>query len=338
MTEALAIVGLAFGVCTAVILLAGTRLTHYGDVIARQTGLGGTWMGVLVMAAVTSLPELITGTSSILVYEVPDIAVGDAVGSCMFNLLILALLDFRRPTPLVASIHQGHVLSAAFGILLVGLVVLAQLAGPHAPTMGWIGVQSLLTIGMYVFAIRTIFSFERTRLSTVAREVSGEPAAPAAMPLRRAIWLYVANAAAVVGAALFLPGLAEAIAAQTGLGQSFVGSIALAASTSMPEVVVSIAAMRMGALDMAAANLFGSNLFNLAVLGLDDVLYTQGPLLAAVSSAHLVTLVATMTMTAIAIVGLTYRAQRKRFRLSYDALAMIVVYVLAVRLLWQLSQ
>jgi cation:H+ antiporter len=337
MTDTLAVVGLAFGACTAVILLAGTRLTYYGDAIARQTGLGGTWMGVLVMAAVTSLPELITGTSSIVIYSVPDIAVGDAVGSCMFNLLILALLDVRRPTPLVASIHQGHVLSAAFGILLIGLVVLAQLAGPHAPTIGWIGLQSLLTLVMYVFAIRTIFSFERTRLSTVAQEVSGEAAAPA-MSLRRAIWLYAANAAAVVGAALFLPGLAEAIAEQTGVGQSFVGSIALAASTSMPEVVVSMAAMRMGALDMAAANLFGSNLFNLAVLGLDDVLYTRGPLLAAISSAHLVTLVAAMVMTAIAIVGLTYRAQRKRFRLSYDAIAMIVVYGLAVRLLWQLSQ
>jgi cation:H+ antiporter len=116
-----------FGVCTLLIVLSGVRLSRYGDVIAEKSGLGGTWMGVLVMAAVTSLPELVTGVSSIVVFDVPDIAAGDVIGSCMFNLLILAFLDFRHPEPLSARIHQGHVLSAAFGIVMLGLAALAML-------------------------------------------------------------------------------------------------------------------------------------------------------------------------------------------------------------------
>lgn len=323
---------LQFAVCTVLIVLSGVRLSRYGDVIAEKTGLGGTWIGVLVMAAVTSLPELVTGASSILVFDVPDIAAGDVIGSCMFNLLILAFLDFRNPEPLSARIHQGHVLSAAFGIVMLGLAAMAMIAGPRALSIGWFGAHSLVFIAVYGFAMRTIFVHERARVSDVAEHLTGD-IKYSAFTLRRAIILYAAAALVLVAAAILLPGAAEALAAATGLGHSFVGSLFVAASTSMPEVVVSIAAARIGAIDMAAGNLFGSNLFNIAVLGLDDLLYTGGPLTAAISPVHLVTLAAAITMTAIAIIGLTYRARNKRFRLSWDALGLVAVYVMGVALL-----
>ena len=101
----------------------------------------------------------------------------------------------------------------------------------------------------------------------------------------------------------------------------------------MPEVVVSVAAARIGAMDMAVGNLFGSNLFNVAVLGFDDAIYTRGSVLAAVSPVHLVSLTTAMMMTAIAIVGVTYRASRKRYRLSWDAVAILAMYVIGVLLL-----
>jgi cation:H+ antiporter len=157
------------------------------------------------------------------------------------------------------------------------------------------------------------------------------------LTLRRAAWLYAVNAAVIVFAATYLPGLAARLAEQSGLAQSFVGSLFMAASTSMPEVVVSMAAARIGAIDMAVGNLFGSNVFNVAILGLDDLLYTKGPLLAQVSAAHAVTLVSAMLMTAIAIIGLTYRAQRKRFRLSWEATAMLCVYAAGLALMWRLG-
>lgn len=116
---------LQFVVCTAVILMAGVRLSRYGDIIAEKTGLGGIWIGVVLLATVTSLPELITGASAVVLVGAPEIAAGDAIGSCMFNLVILAFLDFRHPAPLSASIHQGHVLAAAFGIVQLGLAPLS---------------------------------------------------------------------------------------------------------------------------------------------------------------------------------------------------------------------
>jgi cation:H+ antiporter len=180
--------------------------------------------------------------------------------------------------------------------------------------------------------MRTIFAFERNRVTEIAETLTGE-IRYADITLRRAMLLYAAAAAVLVVAAIFLPGAAEQLADLTGLGHSFVGSLFVAGSTSLPELVVSIAAARMGAIDMAAGNLFGSNLFNIAVLGVDDVLYTKGSLLAAVSPAHLATLGAAITMTGIVIIGLTYRAKRKRFRLSWDAIGVVAVYAAGVLLL-----
>jgi cation:H+ antiporter len=318
--------------CAFLIVVAGVRLSRYGDIIAVKTGIGRTWMGVLVMAAVTSLPELVTGASSIVIFDVADIAAGDAIGSCMFNLLILAFLDVRDPAPLAARVHQGHVLSAAFGIVLLGLALMAVLAGPRAPAVGWVGVHSLLFLTVYVLAMRTIFVFERTRVSALVEELTGD-VEYREFPLRRALVRYVAAAAVLVTAAAYLPGVAERFAAATGLAQSFVGTLFVAMSTSMPEVVVSVAAARIGAFDMAVGNLFGSNLFNMAVLGFDDLLYTKGPILTDVEAIHLVSLTAAIVMTAIAIIGLTYRARQKRFRLSWDTFAIAATYALGMILL-----
>jgi cation:H+ antiporter len=314
------------------ILWSGIRLSRYGDMIAEKTGLGGTFIGLLLMAGVTSLPELVTGTSAVVIYGARDIAAGDAIGSCMFNLLILAALDFRQDQPLSTRIHQGHVLTAAFGITQLGLVGLAILGAPHLPAIGWIGVPSLLFIGLYVLSMRTIFVFERNRLRGIERELAAQESY-AHVSVRRAILLYLGTASVLIAAAVYLPGLGEAIARQTGLASTFVGSLLVAASTSLPEIVVSAAAVRMGAVDMAAANLFGSNLFNIAILGVDDIVDVQGPLLRHVSHAHLLTTTAAMMMTAVAIVGLTFRASRKRFRLSWDAIAIAVIYVVTVALL-----
>lgn len=232
-----------FVVCTAVILYAGVRLSRYGDIIAEKTGLGGAWIGVALLATVTSLPELITGASSVLLFDVPDIAAGDAIGSCMFNLVILAFLDVRNPTPLSARIHQGHVLSASFGILQLGLVTLAMLAGARAIVIGWVGAHSIVFVAVYLFAMRTIFAFERKRMRDVAEEMTGE-IRYGEITLRRTAVFFVVSAAALVAAAAYLPPFAERFAAAAGLSESFVGSILVAVSTSLPEIAVSIAPIR----------------------------------------------------------------------------------------------
>jgi cation:H+ antiporter len=86
----------AFGLCLALVGFAGPKLSRSGDIIADKTGLSGNWIGIILLATVTSLPELATGVSAVTAAAAPDIAVGDVLGSCVFNLAILIILDFLQ--------------------------------------------------------------------------------------------------------------------------------------------------------------------------------------------------------------------------------------------------
>jgi len=155
--------------------------------------------------------------------------------------------------------------------------------------------------------------------------------------MKTAVLHYGMNALIVVIAAMFLPKIGEGIAESTGLGQTFVGNIFIAVSTSLPEVVVSIAAVRMGAIDLAIGNLFGSNIFNIFILALDDIFFLKGPLLSYASPNHIISALSAIAMTTIAIIGLTYRAEKKRLFVAWDSLCILIVYLVNLMLLYMLK-
>jgi cation:H+ antiporter len=318
-----------------VIVLAGMRLARYGDVLGEKTGLGRSWIGVVLLAATTSLPELFTGIGATALAALPDIAVGDVLGSCMFNLLILSFMDAIQPEPLSTRAHQGHALSVGFGLVLIGIAGLGLVGGIRFPALGWLGLYSPVLIGLHFVSMRVIFTHERHRRARETQEVA-EELQYAEIPLHVAALHYGVAAVAVVGAALWLPQLGAELARQTGLGEAFVGSLFIAITTSLPEIAVSLAAVRLGAIDLGIGNVLGSNLFNLLILGLDDVFYRQGPLLADVDASHSVAVVAVVTMNGLFLVGLTYRVITKRFAVAWDTGAIAAVYVTAVSLAYVL--
>lgn len=326
---------LKFVICSSVIIYSGSRLSKYGDIIAEKTGLGGAWIGVVLMGFVTSLPELVTGISSVTYAGVPNIAVGNVLGACVFNMLTLALLDaFYRPMPISAKAHSGHVISAAFGVLLLCIVALSLFLGNRLFSLGWIGPYSLLFALIYFMAIRLVYSYEKRQqiarfINKLAVELKYE-----GISTKTAVSRYLIHAVIVIAAAVFLPKIGEGIAETTGLGQTFVGSMLIAFSTTLPELTVSISAVRIGAIDLAIGNLFGSNIFNILILAVDDVFFTKGPLLSFVDATHIVSAVSAISMTAIAVIGLTYRAEKKRLFAAWDSIGIALVWVLNLMVLY----
>lgn len=318
-----------------VIVFAGVRLARYGDVLGEKSGLGRSWIGVVLLAATTSLPELFTGFGSTALASLPDIAVGDVLGSCMFNLLILSFMDALQPEPLSTRAHQSHALSIGFGLLLIGIAGLGLLGSPRLPAIGWIGVYTPALIAVYLLSMRLIFTHERHHRTRESQEVA-EGLQYAGIPLRTAVLQYAIAAVLVVGAALRLPRLGAELAEQTGLGEAFVGSLFIAITTSLPEIVVSLAAVRIGAIDLGIGNVLGSNLFNLFILGVDDIFYREGPLLTSADATHGVAILAIVAMNALFLIGLTYRVLTKRFVVAWDTGAMAAVYATAVTLAYLL--
>lgn len=328
------ILWLEFVLCTAVIVYSGTKLSRYGDIIAEKSGFGRAWTGVVLMASVTSLPELVTGISSVTYAGGPDIAVGSILGSCAFNMLILAILDIMyRPAPISTKAHQGHVLSAAFGILLLSMVCASIFLRENIYPVGWIGPYSLMFMVIYLIAMRLVFSYEKRKIAEFMKEMA-EDMKYKDVSMKNALLFYGMNALIVIIAAIFLPKIGESIAVTTGLGQTFVGNIFIAVSTSLPEVVVSIAAVKMGSVDLAIGNLFGSNIFNVFILALDDFFFLRGPLLSYSSPNQIISALSAIAMTTIAVIGLTYRAERKRLFLAWDSVGILLCYMVNLMMLY----
>jgi len=326
---------LGFIVCGIIILWSGKRLSHYGDLIAELTGMGKLWLGMVLMASITSLPELIVGISSSAIVKSADLAVGDILGSCAINLGILAMLDVFSPkrAPLLGTASTNHILAAAFGIILVALAGAGLFLQSDYSIIPGIGLISISFAVLYFLSMRIMYSFgKRNASQKVALE-----AEVGSLPLRKVIVRFSLFALIIIASALMLPHFAEIIAAETGLGESFVGTLFLAVSTSLPEVAVSFAAIRIGSADMAVGNLLGSNIFNIFILFLDDIAYTSGQLLKDASDVHLISVFAVLMMSAVAIIGLMYRSTTKRFLMAWDSLAIFMIYILNLVLLYQLS-
>lgn len=318
-----------FLVCMALIGMAGVKLTRYGDVIADKTGLGGSWIGVMLIASVTSLPELATGISAVGWAIVPDIALGDILGSCVFNLLILVVIDtLHRGGSVYARASVGHVLSGAFGIVLIGLTAAAILLSVMG--LDWrvfhIGLYTPLIVLLYAVSIRTVFRYETQQVQAFTES---EPDRYPQLSLRSAWLRYLAAAALVVVAGVWLPFVGQDLAEAMGWRQSFVGTLFVAFVTSVPELVVTLSALQIGAVDLAVGNLLGSNLFNILILAVDDLVYTDGPLLADVQFTHAISAISALTMTGLAIAGLFYRPKaRPLLGISWISLCLLIIYAM----------
>jgi len=325
---------LQFMLLAGAIFFAGVRIARYGDVIAEKTGLGRTWVGSVLVGTTTSLPELTTGISSVTYAAAPDIVMGNVAGACLFNLLLLAVLDlFQRPKPLSSVVHQGHILSAAIGILLASTITVALLVGQRSGALLWVSPYSLLIAAVYFVSMKLGYAHEKRRAVQLF-EVLKADEQYGAISSRQA-WLYFSFYAAVtVAASIFLPSTAVEVARQTGLGQTIVGTLFVALSTTLPELVVSVSATRSGAIDLAVGNIFGSNIFNFLILALSDFFFVQGPLFVFVAPRHIFSLVSIVAMIAVSIVGLTYRAEKKLFPLAFDSFIIFLIYAANVAALF----
>jgi cation:H+ antiporter len=233
----------------------------------------------------------------------------------------------NRKAPLYRIATQSHVLSAAWGIVLIGMVGLSLVMAQTPVRMAFwhIGLSSPLFVLGYLMAVRSVFMHEREQLPTLPRDkVDRYPG----VSLRQALARYGLAAVVVVGASVWLPFVGSELAVQMSWHNTFVGTLFVAVATSLPELVVTLSALRMGALDMAVANLLGSNLFDVAIIAIDDALYLPGPILQAVSPLHLSTAVVAMTMNAVVIVALRVRAARRMLGLLGGAsLTLLALYL-----------
>jgi len=314
-----------FALSAGGIVLAGIRLASYGEALGSHLKIGQGWVGLIFLATLTSIPELtttVTGAS----LGAPNIAVGNAFGSNLFNVAIIGLMDVlllrRRPGSFLAMVKPFHTISAGMAILLTAVAMVGVIWSPPVAIFGISPISFVILIG-YAAGAFLLLQAEK-------REQTGENQREQAMTLRKALVGFIICGAVIVASGIYLVRASKDIALSTGLSASFMGAILVAIVTSLPELVTSIGALRIGAYDMIVGNVFGSNMFNILTIFFADLAFRKGTILGHLGSGQgdqLLVAACGILLTAVALVSIGVRTKRRLGGVGADSIVLLGIYV-----------
>ena len=322
------LVWLKFIICVAIIFLAGSKLTRYGDAIAHKTGLSHAWVGIVLLAIVTSLPELANGISSVALAKIPDLAMGDLLGACMMNMFSLAMLDLlwglRGRESLFKTFRESNLISTFFGVLIL-LVASAGLALSR-----FLFDFSLFGISVYSFVILGVYIAVLKFLGQHMNEEEVDKEEYAHLSDLRVYFVFFITALIVIGAGIWLPFIGGEIVSVMGWGRTFVAVLFIALATTLPELTVSLTALRMGETSMAIGNLVGSNIFNVAIIFVVDIFNQPASLLSAVSQNMIFA-----ALFGALLMGIAFFALKKQIANRIPSLIIVLLYLFSLFCLFQ---
>lgn len=294
----------------AVIYLA-LKLSYYVDLLDKTTNLSGAFLGGVMLAAVTSIPELFTSVASVLIVKQPDMVMGNILGSNTFNLAVLGLLilfslnKFRNST--ISSSHK----TTCFALIVVNILLIASsYSGLNFNILG-INVISILILIIYIIAIKTMSSSDD--------DMETESAMSSDLSTKDIMIRFIFMSVLLIIASVSITYVTDIIATKLNLGITFAGALLLAVATSLPEVVSSISLVAKGNINATMGNILGSNLFNLTILFLADLLLVNGSIFNMTAEANSLLLLGSISTLAITLVVLAkFKASEFSKKLSYS--------------------
>ncbi|MGV3742493.1 MAG: sodium:calcium antiporter [Burkholderiaceae bacterium] len=340
-----------FAASGSVVWMSGTKISRYADVIARKSGIGHVAVGIALLGSLSSLPEIAVSLSS-AISQSPVLAVNNLLGGVAMQVAILAVADaFIGRQPLTVTVTSPTVLlQGTLNVLLLTLVA----AGIALDDVAFLGIGAwpwaiLMVYGLAIWNIAQSQNREpwiaanakeqKQKNARAEEEVRSKNSLQQQLEQEslRKIGIRTAIAAgAILVAGFFLSQIGDAIAEQTGLGQNFVGAVLLALSTSLPEISIVFAAVRLKQYEMVIAEIFGSNAFSITLIFLVDALYAGKPVLGEVSKFSLFAALLAIFITTLFLVGLVERRDRTVARMGIDSLAVLIAYAGGLFLLYQL--
>ncbi len=334
-----------FAAAASGVWFAGSRLAIYADAIADRKRIGHAFMGLVFVAAATSLPEMVTTLFGALENE-PALVLGNMFGGITMQTAILAIADVSFAAMALTSYPRGasSALEATLLIALLALLLGLHAVGEFALPFG-VGLGTLCLGVAYVGIVLMLREYGKNdawvpvEVPETTEPLVGEvaPKALDRVAFPRLVWGFVLLALVILICGLALTGSAAALSEQTGLSSSFIGVTLLASATSLPEVSTTLAAVRIGAHSMAISNIFGSNLLMVALVLPADLAYSGAPILGAIDQATAFALVSGVLVTTIYLAGLLIRSRRQVLGMGIDSALVLAVYALTLLVFYHFS-
>ena len=333
-----------FVVGAAVVWFAGTKLERLADEIADRTGLGKAFIGMVLLAAATSLPEIATTFTAVWIGNT-SLAVHNLLGSVVFNTVVLVIADIAVGRAALTNRAPSFVLLIeGLGVVfLLGIVLAGGAAGRglDSPVTGpsWllkIGIWEVALLLGYIGVLYATYKSQSDPRWQPIREkrAGGSPAkaegAGPKHPYREwsstAVYLGFGGAClAVLAGGWLLTQTGDALAKQTGLGSGFVGFAFLALATTLPEISTTVAAARAENDEMAFSNIFGSSAFVLLLLALVGLLSGADAVIQSASPSASFAAGLGVLVTAVYLWGLLERRDRTVLHMGWDSVAVLVL-------------
>ncbi|QOY53559.1 sodium:calcium antiporter [Candidatus Sulfurimonas marisnigri] len=320
----------AFAVATAIIGWFGIKMTKTARELAHGTGLGEALMGALFIGASTSLSG-ITMSVSAAVSGHAELAVSNGFGGIAAQTAFLALADiaYRRANLEHAAASAENLFMSAFLLTLLSIHVLA-LSFPIVSIFS-IHPATVILVISYIFGV---YLLARTHDMPMwlPRKTTDTPAEHSNYnrshkPNIWMLWLYFAGYATIVALAGWsLAQLAIPLGEKTGLSHGVVGGVFTAVSTSIPELVVAITAVRMGSINLAVGDIIGGNAFDTLFISASDIAYREGSIYAAMTSTEQFWLANSMLMTGVLLMGLIYRQRHGPGNIGFESVTLLILY------------
>ncbi|MCK5684880.1 sodium:calcium antiporter [bacterium] len=332
-----------FVIACTIIVIAGIKLSKYGDIIGEKTGLEKGFIGFLLLAFITSVPELVVSISAVSLENSPNLALGNVFGSNMFNLFIIVILDFvYKGYPFLYSVSKTHIVSASLGIIMmcmgsVGLLFAKLgIVTIFNSVIFNIGFMSFVILAVYLISMLIMYKHEHSQDASSDEEEKYKD-----ITIRRAASIFSFLGLVVVIVGVWLTDLGDCIAKTPftflgntmTFGSTFVGTLFMAFATSLPELVVSLGAIKLGQCDMALGNILGSNIFNMSIIFVADLFYRSNSIFhtTATNQYHLVTAFFAIIMCMIVILSMSFRRKKGYLpmKLGWESFLLFFLYITA---------
>ena len=329
---------LLFIFSAAVIGLVGVRLVGVTDRLADATGWGEAIFGALFLGAATSLSGIVTSVTA--AWEgYPVLAVSNGLGGIAAQTVFLSFADiaYRKSNLEHAAASAANIMQSSLLISLLAAVLVAFLS-PDVSFLGVHPMTPLLFVG-YVYGLRMIRQAHEhpmwhPRMTHLTRDEAVEESESFTPERVRNLWIQFILLAPIIGLAGWtITQSAVAIVVQTGISETVIGGLLTAISTSLPELVAALAAVRRGALTLAVGNIIGGNAFDTLVVAVGDLAYRDGSIYHAITSRELFLIALTILMIGVFLMGLTRREKRGIGNIGFESFLILVLYGFGMTLL-----
>lgn len=256
-----------------VVIFATSKLSYFVDELDKKTHISGALIGGVLLATITSMPEFITSITSTVALDEPSLAFGNVFGSNIFNIVILAVADLVFLKQMFFNkVKTQRTTNALVILMYIIFMIPLMLSGVTGLDYGSFTLNFLLTFNIISLLVVVIYFFSIKAMGNDETEQSedGSELSFKRIGIMFAVWALV-----VIAGSYFVTIVADNLGTELNLSKSFAGAIFLGVATSLPELTAVMTLMKLKNHEAALGNIIGSNVFNMTIISVVDILYIK---------------------------------------------------------------